>query len=106
MTTVISLDDLRKNLSDIAGRVMYRNDTVVVKKYNRSGMVLISESEYEKLEKLTDPRKRFAKEEWDEKFVLMDKVRDRMTNEDQEELEKILDREIKAVRAKLRKKKA
>lgn len=97
MRAIVSLDEFRKNLSDIVGKVMYGNQTVLVQKHNRTGVVVISEKEYESLR---DPRKRFtSQEDWDKLFVLTDKVRDAMSENDQKELEKTIDEEIKAVRA-------
>jgi len=97
MIPAVSLDEFRKNLSDIVARVMYGNQTVRVKKHNRSGIVVMSEREYEYLK---DPRKRFSsKKEWDKLFVLTDKVRARMSQKDQQDLEKIIDEEVKSVRS-------
>lgn len=97
MGTVVSLDEFRKNLSDIVGKVMYGNQIVLVQKHNRAGVVVISEREYESLK---DPRKRFTSEQdWDKLFRLTDKVRDRMSVKDQAELEKIINEEIKEIRA-------
>ncbi len=97
MKATVSLDEFRKNLSDIVGRVMYGNQTVLVQKHNRTGVVVISEREYESLK---DPRKRFtSKEEWDKLFTLTDKVRNRMSATDQKELEKIIDEEVAVTRA-------
>lgn len=98
MRAVVSLDEFRKNLSDIVGRVMYGNQTVLVQKHNRTGVVVISEREYENLK---DPRKRFSsKEDWDKLFTLTDKVRNRMSVKDQEKLGEIIDEEIKEVRVR------
>ncbi len=97
MQAVISLDEFRKNLSDIVGRVMYGNQTVLVQKHNRTGVIVISEREYANLR---DPRKRFSsKEDWNKLFSLTDKVRERMSIDDQKQLETAIDGEIKAVRA-------
>lgn len=60
MGTVVSLDEFRKNLSDIVARVMYGNQTVVVQRHNKTGVIVISEKEYESLK---DPRKRLSKTE-------------------------------------------
>lgn len=93
---VISLDDFRKNLSDIVARVMYGNQSVHVQKHNRSGVVVVSEQEYEYLK---DPRKRFSSQkDWDKLFMLTDKVRSRISSKDQQNLEKIIDEEVKAIR--------
>lgn len=101
MNTTVSLDEFRKNLSDIVGRVMYGNQIVLVQKHNRTGVVVISEKEYENLK---DPRKRFSsKDDWDKLFILADKVRDRMSVKDQTELGKIISEEIKEIRAQKQK---
>lgn len=93
----ISLDEFRKNLSDIVAQVMYANQTVLVQKHNKIGVIVISEREYESLR---DPRKRFSsKNDWDKLFVLTDNVKTRMSKKGQKELEKIIGSEIKAVRA-------
>lgn len=98
MGTVVSLDEFRKNLSDIVARVMYGNQTVVVQKHNKTGVIVISEKEYENLK---DPRKRFTSyKDWDQLFVLINKIRNRMSAKDRRELESIVEGEIKAVRSK------
>lgn len=58
-----------------------------------------SEKEYENLR---DPRKRFtSQEDWDRLFVFTDTIRDSMPEKKQQELEKIIDEEVKAVRAQM-----
>ena len=42
----ISIDELRTNLSEIIGRVMYGRDRVIIKKYNRQAAVLMGMDEY------------------------------------------------------------
>lgn len=97
MKAVVSLDEFRKNLSYIVGRVMYGNQIVLVKKHNKTGLVVISEREYENLK---DPRKRFvSQEEWDKLFSFTDKIRRRMSVQDQEAVANILNEEIKIVRS-------
>lgn len=96
MTATVSLDEFRKNLSDIVGKVMYGNQTVLVQKHNRTGVVVISEKEYESLR---DPRKRFNSQgDWDKLYILTDKVRGSMSVKDQKELEKVIEEEVKTVR--------
>lgn len=96
MKAVVSLDEFRKNLSDIVGRVIYGNQVVLVQKHNKPGVVVISEREYENLK---DPRRRFAsREEWDKLFIHADKVRARMSPQDRQDLEKVIGEEIEAVR--------
>lgn len=97
MKAVVSLDEFRRNLSDIVARVMYGDQTMIVKKHNKSGVIVMNEQEYERLR---DPRKRFSsKAEWDRLFILIDKIRARTSKLDPKKLEKIIDEEVKAVRA-------
>lgn len=97
MKAVVSLDEFRKNLSDIVARVMYGDQTFLVKKHKRMGVIVMSEREYENLK---DPRKRFtSKADWDKFFVFTDKIRSRMSEKHKEDLEKIIAEEVKTVRA-------
>src|SRR3954467_3916621 len=57
MKAVVSLEEFRKNLSDIVSRVMYGDQTVLVQKHSKPGVIVMSEREYENLR---DPRKRFS----------------------------------------------
>lgn len=98
MKAVISLDEFRKNLSDIVARVMYGDQTFFVQKHNKKGIVVISEEEYENLK---DPRKRFtSKADWDKFFIIADKIKSRIPSKDKKNLEKIISEEIKAIRVK------
>ena len=102
MKAVITYDEFRKNLSSIVGKVMDNNQTILVQKPSKSGVIVISEREYENLR---DPRKRFAsKEEWDNLFLVSDKIREGMTLQDQEQLDDLLPIEIKKVRLQKNKK--
>lgn len=104
MIPVVSLDEFRKNLSEIVSRVMYGNQTVRVQRHNRGGVIVMSEQEYEYLR---DPRKRFSsRKDWDKLFVLTDNVRAQMSQKEQKALENIIDEEVKAVRAQKRHKAA
>ena len=101
MKAIVSLDEFRRNLSDIVSRVMYGDQTVLVQKHNKPGVIVMSEREYESLR---DPRKRFSsKTEWETFFDLTEAIRSRMSENDQEALEKIIDEEVHAVRAEKRK---
>lgn len=100
MKSVVSIDEFRTNLADLIGRVMYGRDRIVIKKYNRDAAVLLSVEEYEKL---VDPAKRFSKSEWENKFVLMDKVKKRIPEVGQDILETEIADTVKEVRAAKRK---
>ena len=96
MNNSVSLDEFRKNLSEIVARVMYGNQTVRVQKHNRSGVIVMSEREYENLK---DPRKRYSKNEWQKMFKRLDNIRDRIPSKDQKKLEMDIDRAVREVRA-------
>lgn len=98
-TNTVSIDELRSNLADIVNRVTYANDKVMVKKYNREAVILISVDEYEKL---VDPTKRLSESEWQESFKRLDEVRVKMPKADPEELEREIGRAVKEVRAEKR----
>ncbi len=100
MKSVVSIDELRTNLAELIGRVMYGRDMVVIKKYNRDAAVLLSVEEYEKL---VDPAKRFSKKQWKSKFALMDKIRERIPENKQDVLEAEIAKAVRAVRAAKRK---
>ena len=84
------------NSNDIVNRVSYANDRVVVKKYNRDSVVIISVDEYEKL---LDPTKRLSQSEWQASVQRLDKIRAKMPKVDPEELEREIDLAVKEVRA-------
>ncbi len=98
-TSTVSIDELRSNLADIVNRVSYAQDRVVVKKYNRDAVVLISVDEYEKL---VDPTKRLSESEWQESFKRLDEIRAKMPKVDPEELEREIDKAVKEVRSEKR----
>lgn len=92
----VSVDQLRTNLSQLIGQVMYGNDKVIIKKYNREAAVLLSLDEYEKL---VDPTKRFTPQDWQKKFSLMDKIKKRVPKNNQESLAADIEQAIVEVRA-------
>jgi len=100
ITNSVSIEEFRSNLAELIGRVMYGKDKIVIKKYNREAAILLSLDEYEKL---IDPTKRFSKEEWKAKFALLDEIKERMPDRDQETLQQDIDDAVKAVRAEKRK---
>lgn len=96
----VSIEEFRVNLADLVGRVMYGKDRVIIKKYNRDAAILLSVEEYQRL---IDPTKRFTKEEWNKKFAVLDKIRNRIPEYDQELLEKAIDEAVREVRAEKKK---
>lgn len=95
----VSVDEFRSNLAELIGKVMYGQDRVMIKKYNREAAVLLSVDEYEKL---IDPTKRFTQKEWVKKFVVIDKIRGRISTQDQKSLKEDIMRAVREVRAEKR----
>lgn len=100
LNTAVSIEEFRSNLAELIGRVMYGRDRIIIKKYNKDAAVLLSVDEYEKL---IDPAKRFSKGEWDSKFALIGRIRERIPEVDQEVLESEIARVVKEVRVAKRK---
>src|SRR3954452_18052878 len=97
MKSVVSLEEFRENLSEYVSHVMYGNQTVLVQKHKRSGVVVMSEQEYEKLR---DPRKRFTTEtDWNAFFDRAAAIRARMSTEELKEFDQVVHAEVAAVRA-------
>lgn len=63
---------------------MYRNDRVIIKKYNRDAAVLLSVEDYEKL---LDPTKRLSKSQWDESVQKLESIRADIPETDPEEIQ-------------------
>jgi prevent-host-death family protein len=97
MKAVFSLEEFRKNLSKIVSRVMYGDQTVLVQKHSKPGVIVMNEREYENLR---DPRKRFSSQaEWNKFFQMTETIRARMSKKEQSQLEKFIDEEVQEVRA-------
>lgn len=92
----VSIDELRTNLAQIIGRVMYGDDQVVVKKYNREAAVIISKEEYERLK---DPTKRLTPLEWNQKFVNIARIKAKIPNLDPKKFDEEIKQAIQEVRA-------
>ena len=92
----VSIDELRSNLADIINRVTYAKDKVVVKKHNREVALIISLDEYEKI---MDPTKRLTDPEWQQHFQKLDVLRAKMPEVASQELDKVIDEELTALRS-------
>ena len=100
MKATVSLDEFRKNLAEIVARVMYGDQMFVVRKHNKAGVIVMSQREYDNSR---DPRKRFgSRADWDEFFVLTNKIRARMAENELKDLEKAVEQEVRTVRAEKR----
>ncbi len=72
MNQTLPLKNVRAQLSDLISRVAYGNQKVVITKFGKPVAALVTFEDYEKI---MNPAKRFAKDEWEKGFTLMDKAR-------------------------------
>lgn len=96
----VSIDDLRTNLSEIIGRVMYGQQKIVVKKYNRNAAIILSQQEYESL---LDPTKRLSQQEWDAQFSQMDSIQKTFEDLEPEEIQQMVNQAVDEVRSSKKK---
>lgn len=99
----VSIDEFRANLASFIGRVMYGNDKIVIKKYNKEAAVLLSADEYEKL---LDPTKRLSKDEWDKTVLELEDLTKDVPPVKPAVLEREIAKAIREVRAEKRHKKS
>ena len=92
----ISLEDLRGNLSDVINRVSYRDDLIVIKKYNKDTAIIMSPKEYERL---LDPTKRLSGKERAGAFQKLNAIKTQMPDVEPEQIKKDVNEAIKQVRA-------
>lgn len=96
MNQTLTLKEVRDQLSDLVSRVAYGDQKVVITKFGKPIAALVT---LEDFEKIMNPAKRFTKEEWDKGFEFITKAQEARKDVSDEEAEKIIKREIKAVRA-------
>ena len=99
MTQTVSAQDARNKFAEILNTAVYGKTKVVITRFNKPQAVLIDYKEYEFL---TNPIKRFTDEEWDKGFIVFDKIRARTKAVPAKEVERIVDRAVKAVRREKR----
>lgn len=97
----VSVDELRSNLAELIGRVMYGSSRVMIKKYNRDAAVLLSVDDYEKL---LDPTKRLSKNQWDEAVEKLEAIRANIPEVSPVVIEEEIKQAVKNVRGKKTKK--
>lgn len=92
----VSIEEFRVNLADLVGRVMYGQDRVVIKKYNRDAAVLISVEDYKKL---LDPTKRLSRSEWNKAVQKLESIRKNIPEADPKFIEKEVNQAVREARA-------
>lgn len=95
LRNIVSIEELRVHLADLIGRVMYGNDRVIIKKYNRDAAILLSVEDYEKL---LDPTKRLTKTQWNDAVKKLESIRAAIPDADPKEIQKEVDQAVQEVR--------
>ncbi|KKQ66440.1 MAG: Prevent-host-death family protein [Candidatus Daviesbacteria bacterium GW2011_GWA2_38_24] len=95
MSQTVTLKEVREQLSELVARVAYGNQKVVITKFGKPLAAIVNYDDYEKL---MNPASRFTEEEWEKGFELITKIQDTQKNLSDEEADKLIEREIKAVR--------
>mgnify|MGYP001616200782 CR=1 FL=1 len=99
MTRTVSAQDARNKFAEILNTAVYGKTKVIITRFNKPQAVLIDYKEYEFL---TDPSKRFTNEEWKKGFKVFDRIAARTKDIPAKEVERIVERAVKAVRREKR----
>ncbi len=95
MSQILPLKEVRDQLSDLVSKVAYGDQKVVITKFGKPIAALVTFNDYEKL---MNPAKRFTRQEWDEGFTLMGKVKANTKNHPQQEIEQAVEQTVSEVR--------
>lgn len=97
MNQTVTLKEVRGQLSELVARVAYGDQKVVITKFGKPVVAIVN---YEDYEKLLNPASRFTDKAWEKGFKFITKAREANKDVSDKEAQKIIDREISAVRAK------
>lgn len=95
MNQTVTLKEVREQLSELVARVAYGDQKVVITKFGKPLAAIVNFEDYEKL---MNPSSRFTDEEWEKGFEFIAKIQDTPKKLSDEEADKLIEREIKAVR--------
>jgi prevent-host-death family protein len=96
MNQTVTLKEVREQLSELVARVAYGDQKVVITKFGKPLAAIVNFEDYEKL---MNPSSRFTDEEWEKGFEFITKAQDASKDISDEEADKIIEREIAAVRS-------
>lgn len=96
MNQTVTLKEVRDQLSELVARVAYGDQKVVITKFGKPLVAIVNYDDYEKL---MNPVRRFTDEEWEKGFEFITKAREASKEVSDEAAEKIIAREITAVRS-------
>lgn len=95
MNQTVTLKEVRTQLSELVARVAYGDQKVVITKFGKPLVAIVN---YEDYEKLMNPASLFTDKEWKKGFEFITKIQNTPKDVSDEEADKIIKREISAVR--------
>ena len=95
MNQTLPLKKVREQLSDLVSRVAYGDQKIIITKFGKPVVVLVTFEDYEKI---INPAKRFTRKEWDGGFTLMDKARKNTQKYSPKEVTRAIDQAVGGVR--------
>ena len=95
MNQTVTLKEVREQLSELVARVAYGDQKVVITKFGKPMAAIVNFNDYERL---MNPSSRFTDEEWEQGFELISKMQDTPKDISDKKADKLIEREIKAVR--------
>lgn len=95
MSQTVTLKEVREQLSELVARVAYGDQKVVITKFGKPLVAIVNFEDYEKL---MNPSSLFTDEEWEKGFELISKIQATPKDISDEEADKLIEGEIKAVR--------
>lgn len=96
MSQTVTLKEVREQLSELVARVAYGDQKVVITKFGKPVVAIVNFEDYEKL---MNPASRFTDKDWEKGFEFITKAREASKDVPHEEAQRIIDREISAVRS-------
>jgi prevent-host-death family protein len=99
MNITVSLKNVRDQLSDLVSRVSYGDQKVVITRFGKPVAAIVTYQDYERI---MNPYKRFSKDEWEEGFALMDKMRESAKHFPQDKVEEAIANAVEEVRKQKR----
>lgn len=99
MVQTVSAQNVRNQFAEILNTAVYGKTNIIITRFNKPQAVLMG---YKQYEFLTDPTKRYTKEEWENGFKALDKIRRKIPKINPRVIEKEIARAVRTVRTERR----
>ena len=95
MNKTVTLKEIRSQLSELVAKVAYGDQKVIITRFGKPLVALVNYDDYEKL---MNPASRYTDREWQKGFDFITKARKTGKNVSNNEVQKIIEKEISVVR--------